>query len=376
MKIAFAHCRIQPGWAYNVLKHLIENTKRDHAKIFTFISHEEYVVINNKKINIIGIFPQRLTNILLSWQKSKRWRIKTLTDYRNFIVFAPLITQILSQKIKRYSPNKVILSSFALAKNIQTPFETTLYLHSPMQYIRTHYEEYKQKITGRKWYIFRKITPLLQKRDKKNRLYNTIYTNSQYTQKICKELYRQDSIVSYPPVNKQYRNKKINTQEQKEYMVYDGRLVNFVKEVDRIIHACNTTKTQLIIIGSWPDELYLKSIAWESIIFIPWLDDHIQRIQVIQGAKALINITKESFGISTAEAMLLWVPILWYNQWATPELVNEKSWILINNKEQSTIIQAIETIQQKTFDRTYIKNHIQTIIQKNPPQGWEAHINK
>jgi glycosyltransferase involved in cell wall biosynthesis len=90
----------------------------------------------------------------------------------------------------------------------------------------------------------------------------------------------------------------------------------------------------------------------------------------------LINITKESFGISTAEAMLLWVPVLWYNQWATPELLDEKSGILIDNKEQNTIVQAIETIQQKTFDRTYIKNHIQKIIQKNPPQGWETYINK
>ena len=243
-----------------------------------------------------------------------------------------------------------------------------------MQYIRTHYEEYKQKITGRKWYIFRFFAPLLQKRDQKHRSYDIVYTNSKYTQKICKELYKQDSIVSYPPVNKQYRKTKVQENEHKEYFVYDGRLVSFVKEVDRIIHACNTTKTQLIVIWSWPDESYLKSIAWDSIIFVPWIDNHTQRIDIIQWAKALINITKESFGISTAEAMLLWVPVLGYNQWATPELVDKKSGILIDNKKQETIIKAIEKIQARVFDKTYIKNHIQDIIQKNPPQGREKYI--
>lgn len=373
MKIAFVHCRIQPGWAYNVLKNLIETTQRDNAKIFTFISHEHSAIINKQKIDIIGIFPKRLSKMLLSWQKSKRWLIKTITDYRNFIVFAPIITRIISQKIKKYNPDKVIISSFALTKNIKTPFQTTLYLHSPMQYIRTHYEEYKQKITGRKWYIFRVVAPLLQKRDQKPRFYDTVYTNSKYTQHMCKQLYKQESTVSYPPVNRQYRNKKIQEGEHKEYFVYDGRLVSFVKEVDRIIHACNTTKTPLIIIGSWPDEMYLKSLAGDSIIFVPWIDDHSQRIQIIQGAKALINITKESFGISTAEAMLLGVPILWYNQWATPELVDKHSGVLINDKEQDTIINALESIQDKLFDRTSIKKHIQKIIQKNPPQGWDTY---
>lgn len=190
---------------------------------------------------------------------------------------------------------------------------------------------------------------------------------------MCKQLYKQESTVSYPPVNRQYRNKKIQEGEHKEYFVYDGRLVSFVKEVDRIIHACNTTKTPLIIIGSWPDEMYLKSLAGDSIIFVPWIDDHSQRIQIIQGAKALINITKESFGISTAEAMLLGVPILWYNQWATPELVDKHSGVLINDKEQDTIINALESIQDKLFDRTSIKKHIQKIIQKNPPQGWDTY---
>ncbi|HCY21227.1 TPA: hypothetical protein DIC40_05255 [Patescibacteria group bacterium] len=71
--------------------------------------------------------------------------------------FYPLLMKIISRKIKRYKPNKILISSFAIAKNIQQcktiskeNIDTTLYLHSPMQYIRSHSQEYQQKLTGRK----------------------------------------------------------------------------------------------------------------------------------------------------------------------------------------------------------------------------------
>jgi hypothetical protein len=61
----------------------------------------------------------------------------------------------LSKKIISYTPPKVVISSFAVAKNLDfcgsnytgtfNPI-TSLYLHSPMQYIRSHYDEYVQKI--------------------------------------------------------------------------------------------------------------------------------------------------------------------------------------------------------------------------------------
>jgi galactitol-specific phosphotransferase system IIB component len=86
--------------------------------------------------------------------------------------FYPSLMRVLSKKIKKYlsdhdknlkktdffdartiptrdNRNHILISSFAIAKNI-TPISgvpMTLYLHSPMQYIRTHYDEYKEKLT-------------------------------------------------------------------------------------------------------------------------------------------------------------------------------------------------------------------------------------
>ena len=58
--------------------------------------------------------------------------------------------KILSKKIKKMHPDHIIISSFAIAKNI-TPISgipMILYLHSPMQYIWTHYDEYNEKLKG------------------------------------------------------------------------------------------------------------------------------------------------------------------------------------------------------------------------------------
>jgi hypothetical protein len=68
----------------------------------------------------------------------------------------------LSKKIILYTSPKVVISSFAIAKNLEfchpdykssklfkkhnfDPI-TSLYLHSPMQYIRSHNQEYLQKL--------------------------------------------------------------------------------------------------------------------------------------------------------------------------------------------------------------------------------------
>ena len=53
-----------------------------------------------------------------------------------------------------------------------------------------------------------------------------------------------------------------------EYYLYMGRLVNFVRETDKIIKLCNEMRVPLIVMGSGPDEIYLKSIAGPTIIFI------------------------------------------------------------------------------------------------------------
>ena len=218
--------------------------------------------------------------------------------------------------MNRDSPDYITISSFAIAKNI-TPISgipTTLYLHSPMQYIRTHHDEYKEKLTGIKGRIFNRIVPRLRERDLRYTKFDKIYANSKYTAQEAKKLYDMENItIKYPRIPERFFLPAVE-ETPHEYYIYVGRLVNFVRESDKIIKLCNEMKVPLIVMGSGPDEQYLKSIAGPSIIFIGRINDTDEKIKIMKYAKGLINLTKESYGMGTVEALLLGVPVFGYNQ--------------------------------------------------------------
>ena len=153
------------------------------------------------------------------------------------------------------------------------------------------------------------------------------------------------------------------TNEVQNYFICVGRVVNFVREVWLIIKTCNETKTNLLVIGSWPDELQLKAVAWDTIIFLWWLPQE-ESLKIIRNAKWLINLTKESFWMWTAEALLLWVPVIWFNEWWSVELVDKDSWILIDKKNISELKKAIQTLEWKDWNRRKISDWIREKLAK------------
>lgn len=366
MRFAFVHCWIFPWWALHVFQDLIKEdfsnpaNKISHSQIFTLISDTKTLEVWNIKIKIKTALPWRINWIFLYFTKHKRPVLSRIFDYRNLMFFYPFLMKLLSWKIKKYKPDHITISSFAISKNISLskfnfPFTTKLYLHSPMQYIWSHYDEYSNKLKWIKLFLFKFIVKKLRKRDKKFTKFNESYANSNYTAQLAKEIYWIDCQVVYPQVEKEYFNNTIS-QDPKDYYVYVWRLVNFVRESDLIIRLFNRIKLPLIVIWSWPDEDYLKSIAWDTIIFTwrwpTWM------IDIIRNSRWLINLTRESFGLWTASALLLWVPIFGYNSWATPELVDKASWILVDNKNMKTLIEKFKEFTNTQRNRKIIAENI------------------
>lgn len=234
----------------------------------------------------------------------------------------------------------------------------TLYLHSPMQYIRTHYDEYNEKLKGIKGKLFHRIVPKLRKRDLEFTKFDKVYANSAYTAKVAKELYDIKSIqVKYPCIAQKFFIPAIQ-ETPLEYYLYVGRLVAFVREADKIIKLCNEMKVPLIMMGSGPDEAYLKSIAGPTIIFIGRINEIDERVKIISQAKGLINLTKESYGIGTVEAMLLGVPIFGYGEWATGELVDKDCGVLVQDKKHHTLVEWFKKFMNTQRDRQLIAKKI------------------
>ena len=83
-----------------------------------------------------------------------------------------------------------------------------------------------------------------------------------------------------------------------------------------------------------------------------------------QKCKWLINLTKESFWMWTAEALLLWVPVIWFTEWWSVELVDENSGILIDKKSISKLKDAIQTFEYKKRNRRQISDTIREKLKK------------
>jgi glycosyltransferase involved in cell wall biosynthesis len=316
----------------------------------------------------VEALPKRINNIFTICSRKKIPIFSSLFDYRNLIVFYPQVMKLLSRKVHKFQPSRVVISSFAIAKNVNLTAKTQrtqkrdikittkLYLHSPMQYIRSHRDEYLAKFTGRKKKLFKFLVPRLQKWDKQFIQFDEVFFNSHYTQQLAKEIYGITGNVSSPKINDTFYYAGVNLQPQ-EYFVCVGRLVTFVRECDLIIKACNEMKLPLLMIGSGPDEVYLKSLAGDTIMFLGRLSP-LETQKVVRNAKALINLTKESFGMGTAEALLMGVPVIGFNEGATPELVDYQSGMLIEKKTIKNLIASVSEFQERTWDRKQISEVI------------------
>jgi hypothetical protein len=118
--------------------------------VFTVFSDCTKLTTKHHTLDVVTALPKWINNLFLRCSRHHVPGISRLFDYRNLMFFYPSLMKVLSRKIKKYHPDHITISSFAIAKNI-TPIsgvKTTLYLHSPMQYIWTHYDEYKVKLTG------------------------------------------------------------------------------------------------------------------------------------------------------------------------------------------------------------------------------------
>ena len=364
-KIALVNCRTMPWGVHKVLLDLISAQLKKHQgkvkiELFTLISEYPELKVQipwseaQATIAITQALPLRLSKLFLYTKTHKIPILSSLLDYRNLMPLYPLLMKLLSLKIKKWKPDHILISSFAIAKNI-TPIPwvpTSLYLHSPMQYIWSHYEEYLHKFSGLKKQIFKFTASYLRKWDLKYTHFDKVICNSQYTQKLAEDIYHIKSSVIYPKIKDEYYFAGISP-DPKPYFVCVGRLVNFVRECELIIQTFNALKLPLLMIGDGPDAQYLKSIAGDSIIFTWWLD-HGDLIDTVKHSAWLINLTKESFGIGTAESLLMGVPVLWYAEGATPELLDEHSGILLQEKSIPALSEALIKFQSKKRDRKLI----------------------
>lgn len=360
MKTAFVHDRIaHEGGAEAVLRELIRRDTHDEWAIFSYYSKQTRRRVDDKTYRIVTALPRRLNKWFIICNTRKFFLLSTLFEYRNLMFRFPLLTRRLSRKIKKYNPSNIIISSFAAVKNINTHIApTTLYLHSPMQYIRENYKENIQKV----WFPIKQLymfaAQFLRPRDKKKRTYNKVFFNSEYTQKLWEKMYGLKWEVWYPPVDKAFNGSMI-TDEIHGYFLFVWRIVKYVREIDKIIRLFNAVKQHIIIVGDGPDMGYAQTIAGPTVVFTGRVDDVEEKKKLLQHARGYINLAKESFGIGTAEALCCGVPVFGYKWWATEYFVDESNGYVVSEKDDKTLNEWFEKFVSMRFDRKNISEKAQ-----------------
>ena len=338
MKIAFIHdWLVSPGWAEKVFFDIIQDvlTKNENSKIYQNL--KQFWNTNNIESEIFTNFyqsnfpnPTKLKiNSVLNWKIDKY--------YRNLLPIFPIFTKLLSKQIQEYNPDILIISSFSIWKNIDSNKIKILYLHSPMQYIWSHYNEYLDKFSWIKKIIFKVSSKYLKTRDKKYTNFNKIYFNSNYTKQLTKQIYNIENWEIIFPKVEIPNYKKINIIQKynlkKDYFLFIGRTVKFVKHLDKIIKTFNKIWKELVIVWDWPDKQYLQNIANKNIKFLWYISSNNDDYRnLIENSKAVINLTKESFWIVNFQVGKIWKTLISINDGAIQDIPWKK--ILLNNFDE------------------------------------------
>jgi glycosyltransferase involved in cell wall biosynthesis len=250
----------------------------------------------------------------------------------------------------------VISVSSAWVKNITVPKNTKhiCYCFSPARMIWDSWPEYldSQKIGPFKIGPISKF--FITKKVSKIRLWDYYHSDgvdefvaiSKYIGKRIKKYYGQDSQLVYPPVD------TVATKEKgaKDYYLVLSVLSQY-KNIDLAIDAFSKNGHKLIIAGDGPDAARLANLAkdFKNISLVGRVDDE-EKWQLLAGAKALVFVSIEDFGITPVEALSVGTPVVALNGGGLTETINSKNGVFFDKPTAESLDGAIKKLEKTSFD--------------------------
>lgn len=303
MKVALVHdFLVRLGGAERVLKTLADMFP--DAPIYTLAYDEKAC---GKNFPASRVRPSRL----------QKWQFSGRRLYRYFFAKMPQIVE--EWDFSEF--DVVISSSNSFAHGIVVPSTTKhiCYCHSPMRYAWDYSHEYLEE---QKFGFFRKI--LTQWIMKDIRIWDRLASdrpdiylaNSQHVQKRISKYYRRESRVVYPPVD--LSRFSVNRKHEDYFLIVSQ--LSAYKKIHLAVQLFNKIGRRLIVIGSGPQEQYLKNIAGPKVEILGWKSDE-ETAQYMQYCRAFIFSGEEDFGITPVEAMACGKPVLAYRKGGVTETV-------------------------------------------------------
>ncbi len=248
----------------------------------------------------------------------------------------------------------VVSSSHCVAKGIiPYPFSKHIsYIHSPMRYAWDQYYSYFGELKGlRKRFIRSRISELRKWDVSSSERVDHFIANSNFVKERIRRYYRRDSEVIHPPVDTEYFTP--GDKKKGEHFLTVSALVPY-KRVDTLVKAFSRTGDKLIVVGKGPEEKRLKKIAGNNIEFKKDLENENLR-ELYRSSRAFVYAGIEDFGITFAEAHSCGIPVISYNNGGVTDIVNSDNGILYDTGESEGLLNAVEELKGKNFDRDKIR---------------------
>jgi glycosyltransferase involved in cell wall biosynthesis len=255
----------------------------------------------------------------------------------------------------------VISVSSSFAKGIITPPQVRhiCYLLTPTRFLWVNPADNYQ-LSGFKKIIAKPLIDYLTKWDKVAIWRpDKIISISQVVQQRCLDFYQRDSVVIYPPFDREYwkniegkisvnKKNEFNSVIKNEYYLIVARLEPY-KKIDLAVKVFNKLKKTLVVVGEGSKERKLKRMANKNIVFLKKLTDE-QLAILYKNAVALIMPQEEDFGYTALEAIFFRLPVIAYDKGGVKEIAEENSGVFFPQQREDSLINAIARFEKIKYN--------------------------
>ncbi len=299
--------------------------------------------------------------------------------YRHYLPIMPLAIS----QFNLSSYDLIFSISHCVAKGVKKNKKQThiCYCNTPMRYIWDSFSDYfspqKNFFTWATMRFF--LRPYLRWWDKKTaKEVDYFIANSKNVSSRIKKFWDRNSEVIYPPVDTDYYSlpdNKLSDIPSEDFYLVVSALVPY-KKIDLAITSFNRLGKKLKIIGSGPEEPYLKKIAGHNIEFLGWQPSSSIR-EYYRQCKALIFPGEEDFGIVPVEVQACGRPVIAYEKGGALEtVIGGKTGVFFETQSEDSLCKAVERFESLHFDPLTSRENALRFSKNNFMKNIHNFINK
>ncbi len=195
-----------------------------------------------------------------------------------------------------------------------------------------------------------------------------LIANSYYIKNSLKKIYSLDSKILYPVLDTYFENQKhIENTFSNFTIISYGRWVKWknLKQIFETYLELKSKIPKLELLIWWVGEeldFFRKQYSTDKHIRFLWLLDKKDIVDNLSISNVFLFPSKiDSFGLSSLEALSLWIPVVWFSwKWLSEIIKNGKNWFLVDSKIEFTE-KTFKILNNKNLNKQLSRNCIKTI---------------